>query len=81
MNFAINLSNPTLPRSLPSLNVSLPYPTRYKDVMDILEDLDFECIISTIVISAMEDMRQERTAQSTGIPGKEYLDELLSSSP
>jgi hypothetical protein len=49
--------------------------------MDVFEDIDFEIVISAIVLGAVQDMQEQQAAQNTGLPGSIYLDELLSSSP
>ena len=48
--------------------------------MDIIEGLDVESLVSAIVIGAIQGVQEQQIAQNTGVPGKAYLDELLSGS-
>ena len=44
-------------------------------------DIDLEDIIPTIILGAAQATRAEKTPWSTGLLGREYLHELLQSSP
>jgi len=44
-------------------------------------DIDLENILPAIVIGVVQATKAEKTPQSTGQPGCEYLHELLQSSP
>jgi hypothetical protein len=41
------------------------------------EDIDIESIVSAVIIGAIQDIEQEKTPQNTGLPGAQYLQELL----
>ncbi len=49
--------------------------------MEYLDDINLEDIIPVIVIGAVQATRPENTPRNTGQPGREYLYELLQSSP
>ena len=49
--------------------------------MDLSEEFDIEDLIPAIVIGAVESVQSQRTPQMTGQAGREYLDQLLSSTP
>ena len=44
-------------------------------------DIELEDIIPAIVIGAAQATKLSKTPQNTGLPGCEYLQELLQSSP
>jgi hypothetical protein len=48
--------------------------------MGLLDDIKFESVIPAIVISAIQDIQEPKTAQNTSLPRHLYLKELLSSS-
>jgi hypothetical protein len=50
-------------------------------MIDMSEDIDIESIVSAVIIGAIQDIEQEKTPQNTGLPGAQYLQELLLSSP
>jgi len=51
------------------------------DTNQWLDDIDLEDIIPAIIIGVAQAARAEKTPRSTGLPGREYLYELLQSSP
>ena len=51
------------------------------DVIDWPDDIEFEDIIPAIIIGAVQALNAQKRPQSTGLPGREYLQELLQSSP
>ena len=51
------------------------------DTNQWLDDIDIEDIIPAIVLGVAQSAKVEKTSRSTGLPGHEYLFELLQSSP
>jgi hypothetical protein len=54
------------------------------DIMDILDSLDLEVLVPIIaigVVGAIGEEEKERVILQTGLPGAEYIRELLSSHP
>jgi hypothetical protein len=45
--------------------------------MDLLEDLDLEEDIPTIILAVIKHTKEEGLCHLTGLPGREYLRELL----
>ena len=48
--------------------------------MDLFEAVDLSEVIPIIVLGTVENAKEPRISQSTGQPGSDYLQELLSSS-
>jgi hypothetical protein len=51
------------------------------NIMDWSDDIELEEIIPAIVIGAAQAAKAQKTPQNTGLPGRQYLQELLQSSP
>jgi hypothetical protein len=53
----------------------------WSDIIDWSDDSEFEDIIPAIIIGAVQASNAQKRPQNTGFPGREYLQELLQSSP
>jgi hypothetical protein len=51
------------------------------DINQWSDDINLEDIIPAIIIGAAQTARADKTPRSTGLPGREYLYELLQGSP
>jgi len=51
--------------------------TKSQNTMDSFEDIDFSEIISIIALGAVDEAKRSKKSKTTGLPGAEYLRELL----
>ena len=65
------------PSNQSTLGLPLIIQIKSQNAMDSFEDIDFSEIISIIALGAVHEAKRSRKPKTTGLPGAEYLRELL----